>query len=92
MAQEVIMQEKTMVADTLTQINATLSNFGQMISQTANQQLRQCLIQMRNAGEASQYELYEIAKNHGYYEPAPEATSEEIRQIRSIFEVNHKML
>lgn len=86
------MQEKTMVADTLTQINASLSNFGQMITQTANQQLRQSLIQMRNASEASQYELYEIAKNHGYYEPAPEATAEEIKQIRSIFEVSHKML
>ena len=51
------MQEKTMVADTLTQINASLSNFGQMITQTANQQLRQSLIQMRNAAESSQYEL-----------------------------------
>ena len=45
------MQEKTMVADTLTQINGSLSNFGQMITQTANQQLRQSLIQMRNAAE-----------------------------------------
>ncbi len=86
------MQEKTMVADTLTNINSSLASMGNMITQTANQQLRQCLIQMRNAGEASQYELYEIAKNHGYYEPAPEATTEDIKQVRSIFEVSHKML
>ena len=86
------MQEKTMVADTLTQINASLSNFGQMITQTANQQLRQSLIQMRNAAESSQYELYELAKNNGYYEAAPDATPEEIKQVRSIFEVSHKML
>ena len=86
------MQEKTMVADTLTQINASLSNFGQMITQTANQQLRQSLIQMRNAAESSQYELYELAKNNGYYEPAPDATPEEIKQVRSIFEERHKML
>lgn len=86
------MQEKTMVSDTLTQVNSSLENYGYMISQTANQQLRQTLIQMRNACEASQYELYEMAKEHGYYQPAPQATSEEVKQVRSIFETSHKML
>ena len=67
------MQEKTMVSDALSGINASLESMVYMISQTANQQLRQTLIQMRNSGETSQYELYELAKNHGYYEPAAEA-------------------
>lgn len=79
------MEEKTMVSDALSGINASLENMGYMISQTANQQLRQTLIQMRNAGETSQYELYELAKNHGYYEPAAEAKDEDIKQVRSIF-------
>ena len=56
------MQEKTMVSDALSGINASLESMGYMISQTANQQLRQTLIQMRNSGETSQYELYELAK------------------------------
>ena len=80
------MQEKTMVADTLTQINASLSNFGQMITQTANQQLRQSLIQMRNAAESSQYELYELAKNNGYYEPATAERTEIISLPESLEE------
>ena len=79
------MQEKTMVSDALSGINASLESMGYMISQTANQQLRQTLIQMRNPGETSQYELYELAKNHGYYEPAAEAKEEDIRQVRAIF-------
>lgn len=79
------MQEKIMVSDTLSQLNSSLENYGYMISQTANQQLRQQLIQMRNACETSQYELYELAKSHGYYEPAQPAKSEDIQQVKQIF-------
>lgn len=74
-----------MVSDALSQINASLESYGYMISQTANQQLRQQLIQMRNSCETSQYELFELAKNHGYYEPARPATSEDIQQVKQIF-------
>lgn len=80
-----MMQEKIMVSDALAQINASLEGYGHMISQTANQKLRQQLIQMRNACETSQYELFELAKNHGYYEPAPPATEQEIENIKRIF-------
>ncbi len=80
------MNEKTMVADTLTQINSSLERYGSMIAQTQNQKLRQMLIQTRNSCEVSQYELYDMAKQHGYYEPAADATPEEIKQVRSIFE------
>ena len=79
------MQEKIMVSDALSGINASLESLGYMISQTANQQLRQTLIQMRNASETSQFELFEMAKNHDYYEPAAEASQEEIKQVRDIF-------
>ena len=85
------MQEKTMVSDALSGINASLENMWYMISQTENQQLRQTLIQMRNAGETSQYELFELAKNHGYYEPASPAKEEDIKQVRSIFN-DHSLL
>ncbi|RZT02429.1 spore coat protein [Cuneatibacter caecimuris] len=79
------MDEKTMVADTLTQVNGSLDNYGYMISQTANPQLRQTLIQMRNSCETSQYELYQIAKQHGYYQPAAQVTREEVDQVKAIF-------
>ena len=82
------MQEKTMVSDALSQINASLQSMEQMITQTANPQLRQTLIQMRNSGETCQYELYELAKNRGYYEPAAPANQEEIQQVKAIFNGN----
>ena len=79
------MQEKIMVSDTLFSINATLQNMGIIIAQTANPQLRQAFIQIRNAAETSQYKLYELAINHGYYEPSVQANKEELRQIRTMF-------
>ena len=79
------MDEKTMVSDALTQINGSLENYGYMITQTANQQLRQTLIQMRNSCETSQYELYQIARQHGYYQPAEPVTREAVQQVKSIF-------
>ena len=43
------MQEKTMVADTLTGINGELVRFGEMIPQTENKELKMTLKQFRNA-------------------------------------------
>ena len=45
------MNEKTMVADTLTGINGELVRFGEMIAQTENTELKQTLKQFRNACE-----------------------------------------
>lgn len=58
------MQEKTMVADTLTGINGELVRFGEMIPQTENKELKQTLKQFRNACEQSQEELYQIARRN----------------------------
>ena len=48
------MDEKTMVADALVGINGELKMFGDMIAQTENKELKQCLKQMRNQCEMSQ--------------------------------------
>lgn len=78
------MNDKTMVADTLTGINGELVRFGEMISQTENQQLKQTLKQMRNQCEMSQEELYRIARDRGYYVPASMATKEEVDHVRQV--------
>lgn len=78
------MNEKTMVADALNGINSCLTKYGDMISQTENQQLRQTLQQMRNATETSQYELFTIAKSKSYYQPAQSASSSEIENVKSL--------
>ena len=54
------MTDKTMVADTLAGINGELVRYGEMISQTENQQLKQALKQMRNQCEMSQEEIYQM--------------------------------
>ena len=80
-----MMQEKTMVADTLTGINGELTRFGEMIAQTENKELKTTLRQMRNACEQSQEQLYEIAREKSYYVPAQKASAEEVSHVRGLF-------
>ena len=61
-----MIDEKTMVADTLAGINGELTRFGEMIPQTENKQLKQTLKQLRNACETSQEEIYQLARAHQY--------------------------
>lgn len=77
------MDEKIMVSDTLTGINNGLKGLSDMIVQTENQELRQTLIQMRNQGESCQYELFTIAKNKNYYQPAAKASQEQVDSVKS---------
>ena len=79
------LEEKTMVADTLTCINGELVRFGEMIAQTENKELKQTLKQFRNACEQSQEELYQIAREKSYYVPAAKATQAEIDHVKSLF-------
>jgi hypothetical protein len=80
-----MMQEKAMVSDALNTLNSGLKTYTDMISQTENQELRSALQQMRNETENSQFELYKIAKNKNYYQPAGQASQSEINSLKSIF-------
>ena len=79
------MQEKTMVADTLTGINGELVRYAEMIPQTENKELKQTLKQFRLACEQSQEELYQIARDKSYYVPAQKATTEEVEHVKGLF-------
>lgn len=78
------MNEKTMVADALVGTNSELKMFGDMISQTENQELKQCLKQIRNECEMSQEKLYQIAREKSYYVPAAKASQQEVDHVKSI--------
>lgn len=80
-----MMQEKTMVSDTLWGENSRLQFLGQVIPQTENSQLKQTLKQIRNQCEMSQEEIYQIARNKQYYVPAAPAKEDEIQHVRSLF-------
>ena len=79
------LNEKTMVADTLTGINGELVRFGETIAQTENPELKQTLKQFRNTCEQSQEELYKLAREKSYYVPAAKATQEEVDHVKSLF-------
>lgn len=79
------MNEKTMVNDTLAGMNGELVRFGEMISQTENQSLKQTLKQFRNECEMSQEDLYKIARENSFYVPASAATDEEVQHVKSLF-------
>lgn len=78
------MNEKTMVSDALVGVNGELKMFGDMIPQTENKELKQCLKQIRNECEMSQEKLFQIAREKSYYVPAAKATSEEIMHVKNI--------
>ena len=78
------MNEKTMVADALVGVNGELKMFGDMIAQTENKELKQCLKQIRNECEMSQEKLYNIAREKGYYVPAAKATQQEVEHVKNI--------
>lgn len=79
------MQDKQLVNDVLSSVKAGLTDYTRVISETSNQQLRQTLQQIRNSDEQFQLQLSQIATQKGYYQPSPNATVEDVNQIRSQF-------
>ena len=78
------MNEKTMVSDALVGVNGELKMFGDMIPQTENKELKQCLKQIRNECEMSQEKLYHITREKGYYVPAAKASQQEVDHVKNI--------
>lgn len=79
-----MLDDKTMVSDALAGVNGELVRFGEMISQTENKELKQCLKQIRNECEMSQEKLYQVAREKSYYVPAAKASQEEVDHVKNI--------
>lgn len=79
-----MLDDKTMVSDALTGVNGELTRYGEMIPQTENKQLKQCLKQIRNESEMAQEKLYQVAREKSYYVPAAKASQQEIEHVKSI--------
>ncbi|OQB20478.1 MAG: Coat F domain protein [Firmicutes bacterium ADurb.Bin182] len=80
-----MLNEKEMVNDTLTMLKSSITGYSNVISEAGNPQFRQTIQQIRNNCEQSQYELYKLAEQKGYYQPAAQARQDEIQQIKSSF-------
>lgn len=76
-------QDKEMVNDVLAMVNASLTNYASVITQTANPQLRQTMQQIRNGDEQFQFQLYQIAEQKGFYKPASQAPQSDIQNVKS---------
>lgn len=79
------MQEKDLVMDILSMTKASLGSYAKAISETSNQQLRSTLQQIRNSDEQFQYQLYQLASQKNYYQPAQPASAQDINQIKQQF-------
>lgn len=77
------MDEKTMVNDILAGVKADLTAYQTAITETENMNLRQTLQQIRNNDESFQFELFKIAQNKGYYQPAQKATVMEVDAVKN---------
>jgi spore coat protein CotF len=76
-------QDKDMVNDVLSQINASLTTYATAIAESSNPQLRQALQQIRNSDEQFQFDLSQKATQKGFYKPAQPADQTTVQQYKS---------
>ena len=77
------MQEKDMVIDILSGVKASLGTYAKTIAECNDPNLRQTFQQMRDGDEKFQYDLYKVAHQKGYYQPAPPADQAQCMQLKN---------
>ena len=77
------MKEKEIVLDVLSGVKSSLSHYATFISETACPNLRQTFQQMRDGDEKFQYDLYKIAEQKGYYTCSPQASSQDMSNVKA---------
>jgi spore coat protein CotF len=78
-----MLNEKIMVNDVLSSVKSNLTFYTNTISECANPTLRSAIQQIRSNDEASQYKLFRMAQDKGYYKPALMAKDDEVQQTKS---------
>lgn len=77
------MQEKQAVSDTLSTIKTLVNALTYATSQCNNEALRSTYCAYRNQLETLQFEIYQVAKQHGYYVPAAPAGQADIEAVKT---------
>ena len=77
------MTEKVAFNDVLSCTNTVINLINYSIQQTNNKNLRDSLIQSRNSLENTQWDIYLISKDKGYYIPAAPAGEADIEQVKN---------
>lgn len=76
------MEEKYMVNDILESSKNDIKNYSEVITESANMNLRQTIQNIRNTTESFQYELFKLAESKGYYQPASQAKPDDINTVK----------
>lgn len=77
------MNEKTAISDSLSSLNSIITLLDYSIEQSNNITFRNTLISSRNNLENIQWEIYQIAKQKGFYIPAAPAGKADIDQVKN---------
>ncbi len=77
------MQDKDMTNDILSMLKSSLTTYTNAIAESASQELRQTLSQIRNSDEQFQFQLSQFASQKGYYPPSTSASTQDIQQTHS---------
>lgn len=77
------MQEKEMVNDVLSTLKSSISNYGRVISECSDENLRQTIQQIRDNCEQYQWQMSKLAEQKNYYQPAQKATDQQVDQVKS---------
>ncbi len=77
------MNEKTAISDSLSSLNSMITLLNYSIEQSNNMSFRNALISSRNNLENIQWEIYQIAKQKGFYIPAAPAGAADIDQVKN---------
>ncbi|MDM5157122.1 spore coat protein [Bacillus sp. DX1.1] len=77
------MNEKDMVNDYLSELNASLTSYANYIAESNDEKLHQTLIHIRNQDETRQRNVYKYALQKGYYQPAAPANPTVVQQLKS---------
>lgn len=77
------MNEKEIVLDTLNGLKASIANYARIITMCQDDKLRKTFQQLRDGDEKFHYDLYKLAEEKGYCEPAPQADQQEVMRVKS---------
>ncbi len=77
------LNDKNMAADLLNDLADGQICYATVINQCSNKQLRDTLINLRNASETFQFDYYQMVNQKGFATPLPNASKQEIQQIKS---------
>ena len=83
MANTNTLNDKNMASDLLNDLADGQICYATVINQCSNKQLRDTLINLRNASETFQFDYYQLMSQKGFATPLPAASKQEIQQMKS---------